>query len=190
MKWNLRKKVKAAVNNQRGITLVEVLAVLVLTIMVTGLLTYVLNFANTSLQQVSAREEVLQESRDIIQHITASVRESGFAPAGMEPAGAAPRYLPAAQASAPVTRLHLVNRDHTESIDYNWNSEERTLTVERKVNEQTTLLHTFSEHVIDLGFKAEQQHLRGPIRYTVALEIELPNETSRRTMTTILSSDR
>lgn len=184
MKWTIRRKLKSAVRNERGVTLVEVLAVLVLTILVTGLLTYVLNFANTNLRQVSAREAVLQESRDIIQHITASVRQSGFVPAGMEPAGAAPRYL------ASTSRLYLAKGVNAETVDYAWNASAKTLTVESRQNGQPSVTHTFSEQVVDMAFTAEQQHLRGPIRYTVTLEIQLPNETTRRTMTTILSSDR
>lgn len=184
MKSKLHNRLAAAVQNEKGLTLVEVLAVLVLTVLVTGLLTYVLSFANTSLQQVSARETVLQESRDIIQHVTSSVRQSGFVPAGMEPANAAPRSL------APTSRLYLVKGDNEETIDYVWDAVSCTLTVERKVNGQPALTHTFSDQVILMEFRAEQQHLRGPIRYTVALEIKLPNNTTRRTMTTILSSDR
>ncbi len=61
--------------NEKGLTLVEVLAVLVLTSIILSFMIYLLNYSNTSLKQVSAREATLQQASTIMNHIVGAVRK-------------------------------------------------------------------------------------------------------------------
>lgn len=65
--------------NERGLTLVEVMGVLVLTVMILGALVYMLQYASNSLNNSMERERSIQMSHDILNHVVMTVR-NGFKP--------------------------------------------------------------------------------------------------------------
>ncbi|MBC8080155.1 MAG: type II secretion system protein [Gorillibacterium sp.] len=61
-------------NNKRGVTLVEALAVLVITGIVLGGILFLMNQTNNSVTQLTNRENAMRDSRTILNHIANSVR--------------------------------------------------------------------------------------------------------------------
>ncbi|GGG23498.1 prepilin-type N-terminal cleavage/methylation domain-containing protein [Paenibacillus abyssi] len=64
-------------NNERGVSLAEVLGALSITAIVLGVVLVMLNQTHTSSSQITSRETIKQESRDIIDHMVRSIR-TGF----------------------------------------------------------------------------------------------------------------
>lgn len=66
------------VQNEKGLTLVEVTATLVLTVILLSSLIFLLNQTSQGINKVSSRESIIQESRVILDHVVASARRGGF----------------------------------------------------------------------------------------------------------------
>jgi hypothetical protein len=160
-------------NNEKGLTLVEVLGVLVLTAMILSSLIYLLNYTNTSLNQVSGREEVMQQSRDTVEHIVTTVRK-GLIPTPLN--GTSNNLF-----------LNGINGQYAQ---YNFNSLTHTLeAVYRLANENGTLAASptrlvLSDQVQNIRFDANNGKLQ------ITLVMQLPNHTTKEILTTVYTTQR
>ncbi|CAM4239564.1 competence protein ComGC [Paenibacillus endophyticus] len=161
--------------NEKGLTLVEVTGVLVLTAIILGFLIYLLNYSNTSLQQVSSREKTLQQSRDIVTQVVKTVR-NGYAPATLVSSSSS---------------LRLLSAENDEAVDYRYNSSEKSLTVTytpRDANgndaASPSSTYTFSDKIEDILFNVKDG------RIEITLTMILPNHTSKKTTTVVYTTQR
>ncbi|WP_054024137.1 type II secretion system protein J [Bacillus sp. FJAT-28004] len=160
--------------NEKGLTLVEVTAVLVLSVIILGFLIYLLNYSNMSLNQVSAREKTLQQQRDIMSQVVKTVRK-GYSPAPLE---------------SKSSNLRLVSSDNDEAVDYTYDSSSKTLhvsykpIVENVVSATPTSSFTFSDHVENILFDAKDG------RIEITLEMKLPNDSIKKTSTVVYTTQR
>lgn len=160
--------------NEKGLTLVEVTAVLVLSVIILGFLIYLLNYSNMSLNQVSAREKTLQQQRDIMSQVVKTVRK-GYSPAPLV---------------SKSSNLRLVSSENDEVVDYTYNSSSKSLTVSYKpivenvVAATPTSSFTFSDHVENILFDANDG------RIEITLEMKLPNHSIKKTSTVVYTTQR
>lgn len=159
-------------HNERGLTLVEVLGVLVLTVVILGVLIYVLQNSNMSLKQVSEREQTMQQSRDIVDHVVSTVRKG---------------LIPETHDSQTSSNLRLTNDG--QYANYSFDSANQTLTVEYQLLNDSGVLaspisHVFSDKVKNIVF----QTFDGKVELT--LELYLPNNQVQTTSTVVYSPNR
>lgn len=160
--------------NEKGLTLVEVTGVLVLSVVILGFLIYLLNYSNTSLQQVSAREKTLQQSRDIVSQVVKTVRDG---------------YTPSPLVSKS-SHLRLVSADNDKAVDYSYDSAAKSLTVTQRsidgngVLSSPTSSYTFSDKVESILFDAKDG------RIEITLEMKLPNQQTKKTSTVVYTTQR
>lgn len=62
--------------NDKGITVIETLAVLVISVVLLGGIMFLLSQSHGSVSQLTKKEAVMKESRNIIKHISDSLRQS------------------------------------------------------------------------------------------------------------------
>jgi hypothetical protein len=160
--------------NEKGLTLVEVTGVLVLSVIILGFLIYLLNYSNTSLQQVSAREKTLQQSRDIVSQVVKTVRD-GYAPSPLV---------------SKSSNLRLVSSENDKAVDYTYDSTAKSLTVSyRTINTNGVVSapsssFTFSDKVESILFDAKDG------RIEITLEMKLPNQQAKKTSTVVYTTQR
>ncbi|OMF21445.1 hypothetical protein BK133_28435 [Paenibacillus sp. FSL H8-0548] len=166
-----------SIRNQKGLSLVEVLAVLVLTSVVLGFLIYLLNYSNNSLNQVSAREATLQESRDIMNHIVSSARKG---------------LIPSPANIENVNHMMLIDPFDVggQFVSYTLDETTNTFQVEYKLKDDNGILpitstkHIFSDRVASIQFTA----LDGKI--DIILKTYLPNKSIHETSTVVYTTLR
>lgn len=162
------------IKNERGLTLIEVLGVLVLTVFILGFLTYFLQYSSLSLKQVSSREQSLQQSRDIVNHVVNTVRS-----------GLIPESLSGGTSSG--LKLIGVNGQFAE---YTFNAAEHTLSVQYQLLDDDGHLAArpttvnFSERVKNIAFAT----IDGKVEVT--LEVYLPNNQTQVTSTVVHTTQR
>jgi Tfp pilus assembly protein PilV len=161
------------IKNEKGLTLIEVTGALVLSIMIIGSLIYLLNYTNMSLKQVSEREKTLQQSRDIMSQVVKTVRK-GYAPSPLE---------------SKSSNLRLIST--SEAVDYTYDSSAHTLTVtysamdgNGNVSATPSSRYTLSDQVESILFDAKDG------RIEVTLEMQLPNNTIKKTSTVVYTTQR
>lgn len=154
--------------NEKGLTLVEVTGVLVLTVVILGFLIYLLNYSSTSLKQVSARETTLQESREIMSQVVKTVRKG---------------YIPSPLTSSS-SNLRLINGEETVEYIYDSSAKSLIVTTTPTGTTQPTSTFTLSNHVESILFVA----LDG--RIEVKLEMNLPNKQTQETSTIVYTTQR
>ncbi|MCR2806514.1 hypothetical protein [Paenibacillus soyae] len=158
--------------NEKGLTLVEVLGVLVLTVLILGSLIYMLQYSSLGTKQVSEREQTLQQSRDIMNHIVGTVR-IGLIPPSLE--------------SRTGSNLRLEDVVEGQFADYKFDAATNTLTVEYQLKNDAGELasepatHTFSNKVKNIVFHTFDSKVE------VTLEMYLPNNQVHTTSTTVYS---
>ncbi|MHA6483635.1 hypothetical protein ACX1C1_17240 [Paenibacillus sp. strain BS8-2] len=157
--------------DERGLTLVEVLGVLVLTVMILGSLIYLLQYSSSSMKQVTEREHTMQTSRDIIHHIVTTVRH-----------GLIPEDLSAQTSS----NLDLIGEDG-QYATYTFDPESGSLTVQYQLlRDDGTLAEptsiTFAEHIQSIVFETIDTKVE------VTLSVSLPNNDVQTTSTIVYST--
>jgi type II secretory pathway pseudopilin PulG len=165
------------VRNEKGLTLVEVLAVLVLTTIVLGFMIYLLNYSNTSLKQVSAREATLQQSSMIMNHIVGAVRKG---------------LIPNPSQLNNVSQLTLIDPydDGGQYVSYKLDTALHTLKAEYKLRDAAEDLPavatsiTFSDKVESIRFDAMDGKL------TITLKMYLPNNAIHEKSTVVYTTLR
>ncbi|WP_138753252.1 prepilin-type N-terminal cleavage/methylation domain-containing protein [Paenibacillus sinopodophylli] len=162
--------------NEKGLTLVEVTGVLVLTAIILGFLIYLLSYSNTSLQQVSGREKTMQQSRDIVTQVVKTVRDG---------------YTPATYPSK-TSSLRLLSADNDEAVDYSYNSAGKSLTVTytpRDANghdaASPTSKYTFSDKIENILFDVKDGR-----SIEITLTMLLPNNQTKTTTTVVYTTQR
>ncbi|WP_169447640.1 PilW family protein [Paenibacillus daejeonensis] len=156
--------------SQRGVTLIEVLAALVLTTLVLGTLFYLVNQTHSSAAQVQTREVVLQQSRDIIQHMVRSARGT----------------MQASQTSSEELWLH---GDHDAYVHYTWDRASRQFSVEQRLADDQGQLgsltsHVFSEHVANMQITVAANG-----RIELELTMDLPNNQQHTLSTVVYTNE-
>ncbi|GKU79900.1 hypothetical protein [Paenibacillus sp. L3-i20] len=152
------------IQNEKGLTLVEVTAVLVLTLIILSSLIYLLNHTNAGVKNVKSREQIMQQSRMITEHIVATVRD-GFI---ME--------------NDISTDLKLTSG--TQTIKYKFDNSTNTLEVESSdtgITPTDSKKLVLSDQVYSIGFKV----LDGEMEIT--LTMILPNNATYTTSTIVNS---
>ncbi|WP_419873953.1 PulJ/GspJ family protein [Candidatus Pristimantibacillus sp. PTI5] len=161
--------------NEKGLTLVEVTGVLVLSVIILGFLIYMLNYSNMSLKQVSAREQTLQQSRDIMSHVVKTVRK-GYAPASLISSS---------------SNLRLVSAGNDEVVDYIYNSASKSLTVSYTPKDASGTFaaspsssFTYADTVQAILFDVNDG------RIEITLTMQLPNHLTKTTSTVVYTTQR
>jgi|GEM_PF-4566132 len=163
--------------NARGVTLIEVLAALSLTVLVLGTLLYLVNQTHSSAAQLQSREAVLQQSRDIVQHLVRSARN------GMN----------ASQSSTSELWLH---GEHGDYVHYVWDPTTRAFTVEQQLADDQGVLgslsrHLFSSQVADASIVVTDTDpsLPNGSRIEITLVMFLPGNQQHTTSTVVYTTD-
>lgn len=159
--------------NERGVTLIEILAALVLTTLVLGTLFYLVNQTHSSAAQVQTRETVLQQSRDIIQHMVRSARNS----------------VEATQTSKEELRL---DGDHEAYVHYAWDQSSGQFSVEQRLADDQGQLGPLTSHVFSSQV-ADVQIIVSDVsddrrRIELSLTIDLPNNQQHTTSTVVYTT--
>lgn len=163
--------------NARGVTLIEVLAALSLTVLVLGTLLYLVNQTHSSAAQLQSREAALQQSRDIVQHLVRSARN------GMN----------ASQSSTSELWLH---GEHGDYVHYVWDRTTGAFTVEQQLADDQGALgspsrHLFSSQVADASIvvtDTDPSSSNGS-RIEITLVMALPGNQQHTTSTVVYTTD-
>ncbi|WP_042162886.1 PilW family protein [Paenibacillus gorillae] len=151
------------VRNEKGLTLVEVTATLVLTVVILSGLIFLLNQTNQGVSQIQKRESVMKESRSIMNNLAASARRGGFI------------------ATKPDERTLQFSGSGGQYVYYRFEPSAKALSVTYRLKNDNGVLAanptsvTLSEHVQDFTMK-----LAGP-SVEVELAMSLPNNQIHRT---------
>ena len=156
--------------SQRGVTLIEVLAALVLTTLVMGTLFYLVNQTHSSAAQVQTREVVLQQSRDIVQHMVRSARGT----------------MEASQSS---TEELWLRGEHDAYVHYAWDRASGQFSVEQQLADDQGQLgsltsHVFSSQVADMAITVSTGG-----RIELSLTMDLPNNQQHTLSTVVYTNE-
>jgi hypothetical protein len=160
--------------NEKGLTLVEVTGVLVLSVIILGFLIYLFNYSNMSLQQISAKEKTLQQSRDIMNQVVKTVRNG---------------YIPSPLVSKS-SNLMLVSPINDQAVEYIYDSSTKSLTVNfRSIGQDGVVAEpssslSFSNDIESILFDANDG------RIEITLEMRLPNQQTKKTSTVVYTTQR
>ncbi|GBF73377.1 putative prepilin-type cleavage/methylation domain-containing protein [Paenibacillus sp. 598K] len=163
--------------NSRGVTLIEVLAALSLTVLVLGTLLYLVNQTHSSAAQLQSRESALQQSRDIVQHLVSSARN------GMNASQNAPSEL-------------WLHGEHGDYVHYAWDRTTGDFTVEQQLLDDQGVLgspsrHLFSSQVADTSIVVTAPDPGSPngSRIEITLVMALPGNQQHTTSTVVYTTD-
>lgn len=160
--------------NEKGLTLVEVTGVIVLSVIILGFLIYLFNYSNMSLQQISAKEKTLQQSRDIMSQVVKTVRNG---------------YIPSPLVSKS-SNLRLVSPTNDQAVDYIYDSFTKSLTIYFRSIDQNDVVAepssslSFPNVVESILFDANDG------RIEITLEMRLPNQQIKKTSTIVYTTQR
>ncbi|MBH5318229.1 hypothetical protein I6N90_10455 [Paenibacillus sp. GSMTC-2017] len=158
-----------SIRNEKGLTLVEVTGVLVLTLIIISSLIYLLNQTHAGVSDVKSKEQIMGQSRTITNHIVSTVRK-GFVMAD----GDYIDLLPLTGTGGQFVKYHFDNINNTIEVEHR-------IANEADIVPTTSTKYILSNQVDSIRFKA----LNGEME--ISLTMLMPNNSTYTTSTTVKS---